>query len=93
MRVSHQISEGRSTCPAASNITLSATTTANDGAITNVRNFVESVRSGKYLNNAAVAVESNLSCILGRTAGYERRIVTWDETIKRNEKLDARLQA
>lgn len=64
-----------------------------DGAITNVRNFVESVRSGKYLNNAAVAVESNLSCILGRTAGYERRIVTWDETIKRNEKLDARLQA
>jgi hypothetical protein len=64
-----------------------------EGAIANVKNFVESIRRGTYLNNAAVAVESNLSCILGRTAGYEHRLVTWDEMIRRNEKLDARLEA
>lgn len=64
-----------------------------EGAITNVRNFAESLRSGKVLNNAAVAAESNLTCILGRTAAYERRRVTWDEMMQRNEKLDARLGA
>jgi predicted dehydrogenase len=62
-----------------------------EGALANVRAFVESIRTGKLLNNAASAVESNLACILGRTAAYENRVVTWEEMAGRNEKLDARL--
>ena len=60
-----------------------------EGAITNVKNFVESIRTGKDLNYAAEAVRTNRRCILGRTAGYENRIVTWDEMLKRGEKLEA----
>lgn len=62
-----------------------------EGALTNVKNFVDSIRTGQYLNYAAEAVRTNLSCILGRTAGYEKRTVTWDEMMKRNEKLEAGL--
>jgi predicted dehydrogenase len=65
--------------------------TFDQGAITNVRNFVESVRSGKLLNNAADAVRSNLTCILGRMAAYGERVVTWDEMMASNERLDPRL--
>ena len=55
--------------------------TFKSGCVANIKTFVESVRSGKPVNNAAVAVESNLTAILGRTAAYEQRTVTWDELI------------
>ncbi len=61
------------------------------GAANNVKAFVESIRTGKYLNNAAVATESNLTAILGRMAAYAERPVTWDEMIISNEKLEANL--
>jgi hypothetical protein len=53
--------------------------TFHGGAITNVKNFVASIRDGKYLNNAAESVESNLTCILGRQAAYGERVVRWEE--------------
>lgn len=64
-----------------------------EGALTNVKDFVDSIRTGKFLNYSAEAVRSNLTCILGRTACYEKRIVTWDEFMKRNEKLEVDLGA
>jgi len=66
--------------------------TFREGAINNVKHFVESIRTGNYLNNAEEAVESNLTSILGRMAAYQERIVTWDEMMRSGEKLEARLK-
>jgi predicted dehydrogenase len=66
--------------------------TFRQGAINNVKAFIESIRTGKLLNNAAQAVESNLTCILGRMAAYRGRVVTWDEMMQSKEKLEADLK-
>ncbi|MCX6625415.1 MAG: Gfo/Idh/MocA family oxidoreductase [Acidobacteria bacterium] len=66
--------------------------TFDDGAIANVKRFVESIRSGKLLNNVAESVDSNLTCILARTAAYRGGNVTWDEMMDLNVKLDAGLK-
>jgi myo-inositol 2-dehydrogenase / D-chiro-inositol 1-dehydrogenase len=62
--------------------------TFRQGAINNVKAFVESVRSGKHLNNTDQAVESNLTAILGRMAAYGNRTVTWDEMTRSTERLE-----
>jgi len=62
-----------------------------DGAVTNIRNFLESIKSKKYLNTAQDGADSTMTSILGRIAAYEGRIVTWDEMVKANAKLDAKL--
>lgn len=66
--------------------------TFRSGAINNVKAFVESVRTGKPLNNTGTAVESNLTAILGRTAAYQQRMVTWDEMMRSDERLSADLK-
>ena len=43
------------------------------------------------MNNAAVAVESNLTAILGRTAAYQQRTVTWSELMASTERWEVRL--
>jgi predicted dehydrogenase len=55
------------------------------------RAFVESIVSGKYHNQAATGVESALSAILGRTAAYAGRAVTWDELMASQEVYDPHL--
>ncbi|MEN6608052.1 MAG: Gfo/Idh/MocA family oxidoreductase [Bryobacteraceae bacterium] len=66
--------------------------THGKGTITNVKTFAESIRSGQLVNNAAASVTSNLTAILGRTAAYRERLVTWDEMMRENEKLKANLK-
>ncbi|MCX6619955.1 MAG: hypothetical protein NTY38_02525 [Acidobacteria bacterium] len=66
--------------------------TFRSGAIANVKSFVAAIREGKVLNNAEQAVESNLTAILGRTAAYSGKEVTWDEMMRSNEKLEAQLK-
>jgi len=66
--------------------------TFTGGAVTNVKNFIESVRTGQYLNNVAESVDSNLTAILGRIAAYRQRVVTWDEMIRASERLEANLK-
>ena len=66
--------------------------TFKQGAVNNVKAFVESIRTGNLLNNAEVAVESNLTAILGRTAAYKQRMVTWDELMASTEKWNADLK-
>jgi hypothetical protein len=34
---------------------------------------------------------STMTCILGRTAAYENRMVTWDEMLVANARLDPKL--
>jgi len=64
-----------------------------EGAVANIAAFYENVTSGKFDNpTVAESVRSNLVTILGRTAAYEDRLVTWDEIMKSDVKLDAKLK-
>jgi len=64
-----------------------------NGAVTNVADFYENVTRGRFSNaTVAPSVCSNLTTILGRTAAYGRKEVTWDEMMSSNEKLEADLE-
>lgn len=64
-----------------------------DGTVRNIAKFHEAITTGDYSNPTVEAsVRSNLVTILGRTAAYKNREVTWDEMIRANEKLDADLR-
>ena len=64
-----------------------------DGAVANIKTFHDSVTGGKFDNpTVEPSVRSNLITILGRTAAYGNRMVTWEEMLKSNEKLDANLK-
>ncbi len=62
------------------------------GTVTNVKDFVKSIETGKYLNNAEESVRSNLTSILGRMTAYSEEVVTWDEMIEANEKLETEIK-
>ncbi|MEK7404039.1 MAG: Gfo/Idh/MocA family oxidoreductase [Acidobacteriota bacterium] len=66
--------------------------TQRGGTIANVRAFIASIASGQYVNNVPESVESNLTAILGRTAAYEGRVVSWGEMMRRNERYEAKLE-
>ncbi len=58
------------------------------GAQRNIEDFYNAVTSGKYDNPTVVpSVRSNLTSILGRTAAYRGREVTWNEMITEGEML------
>jgi myo-inositol 2-dehydrogenase/D-chiro-inositol 1-dehydrogenase len=50
--------------------------------------FVESITSGHFHNQAALGAESALSAILGRTAAYSGKLVSWEELLRSKEVLD-----
>jgi len=49
------------------------------------RAFVDSITSGPAHNQIAEGVETALSCMLGRMAGYQQREVTWEELLAKGE--------
>lgn len=49
------------------------------------RTFIDSIVSGPPHNQIAEGVDTALSCILGRTAGYQKREVTWDQMLAEKE--------
>jgi hypothetical protein len=51
--------------------------------------FIQSIVSGKFHNQAALGAESALSAMLGRTAAYTGREATWDDLLRSNETWDA----
>jgi len=60
-----------------------------EGPVTNIRTFAESVLAGKVDNpTVEPSVRSNLVTVMGRTAAYEGRVVTWDETVKSDARLE-----
>lgn len=63
--------------------------TFRQGAINNVKAFIDSVRNGKNINNVDESVQSNLTAILGRMAAYGGRTITWEEMLKSKERLTA----
>jgi predicted dehydrogenase len=49
------------------------------------RAFVDSITSGPAHNQIAAGVETALSCMLGRMAGYQKREVTWEDLLAHGE--------
>jgi myo-inositol 2-dehydrogenase / D-chiro-inositol 1-dehydrogenase len=63
-----------------------------DGTVNNIAEFHRGIRAGDASSpTLAPSLQSNLTTILGRTAAYERKEITWSDMMRRNEKLDARL--
>lgn len=63
-----------------------------DGAVTNVKAFVNAIETGKPINNGLSGAHSTLTSILGRIAAYRGATVTWDQMMKENEKLETTLK-
>jgi len=59
------------------------------GAEANIEEFHRCVAAGDCANpTVAPSVRSNLTSVLGRCAAYSGKVVTWDEMIRANEKLE-----
>ena len=56
-----------------------------------VKAFVESIIQGKLENQSVHGFESTISAILGRTAAYKGKEVTWEKLVKSDDKWDAKL--
>ena len=64
-----------------------------DGAVRNIATFYESIAREDFSNpTVAPSVRSNLTTILGRTAAYMGREVTWDEMMKAGEKWEMKTE-
>lgn len=61
------------------------------GAVANIKQFCAAIEAGKTLNNLEESASSTLTCILGRTATRKGGIVTWEQMMAADEKLDPRL--
>lgn len=58
------------------------------GAERNIETFHRSITQGQFDNpTVAPSVRSNLTCVLGRTAAYRGRQVTWKEVLDAGERL------
>src|SRR5437016_1613370 len=53
--------------------------------------FVDSITSGNFHNQADKGAESELSCMMARTAAYTGREITWEETLKSRETWDPKI--
>ena len=64
-----------------------------EGAVVNIATFHKSITGGNFDNpTVAPSVRSNLVTILGRTAAYKGRKITWKRLLRSQEKLDANLK-
>lgn len=64
-----------------------------DGAIANIAEFHRCITEGDYQNpTVSASVCSNLTAILGRRAAYRAAMVSRDDLLRENEKLDANLR-
>jgi len=52
------------------------------------RTFIDSITAGPAHNQIAAGVETALSCMLGRMAGYQRREVTWEDLLAQGENYE-----
>jgi predicted dehydrogenase len=64
-----------------------------DGAVNNIATFHRCIAAGDFTNpTVAPSVRSNLTTILGRTAAYQRKEISWDHMLKKAERWEAGLK-
>ena len=62
------------------------------GVVANIAALHKMITTGDFANpTVAPGVQSNIITIMGRTAAYQRRLVTWNEIVNCTERLDAKL--
>ena len=62
------------------------------GTVTNVKEFYEAIVAGDFSNpTVAQSVRSNLTCVLGRDAVRQKKLLTWDEMMRTGERLEMNL--
>ncbi len=60
-----------------------------DGAVKNIADFYTNITQGDYTNGTvAPSVQSNLVTVLGRTAAYTQKTVTWKELMRCTKSLE-----
>ena len=65
----------------------------HEGAVSNIATFHKDITESRYDNSTvAPSVRSNLVTILGRTAAYQSRLVSWEEIVHSKEKCVADLK-
>jgi predicted dehydrogenase len=65
----------------------------SDGTVTNIATFHDNITKGDCANaTVAPSVRSNLTTILGRTAAYQNKTVTWEDMMRKKEKFTAELK-
>jgi myo-inositol 2-dehydrogenase/D-chiro-inositol 1-dehydrogenase len=55
------------------------------------KSFIDSIVSGKYLNETRSGADSTLAAILGRESALQKKEMTWDEMVASNQRLDPKL--
>ena len=63
----------------------------HDSDTNKTKNFINSIESGKYINEVSQGAASTLTAILGRQSAEKKKPVSWDEMNASNEKIDAKL--
>ena len=62
------------------------------GAVSNIATFHQMITTGNFTNpTVAPSVQSTMVTLMGRTAAYEHRLVTWEEISKCTNRLDPKL--
>jgi hypothetical protein len=62
------------------------------GTVNNIKTFIHSILEGKPVNNTAAGAVSTLTAVLGREAARAERVITWDEILKSEKRLQANLK-
>jgi hypothetical protein len=55
------------------------------------KSFIDSILSGKYLNETRSGADSTLTAILGRESALQKKEMKWDEMVASNLRLDPKL--
>jgi predicted dehydrogenase len=53
--------------------------------------FIDSIVSGKYLNETRSGADSTLAAILGRESALQKKEMKWDDLVASNQRLDPKL--
>lgn len=53
--------------------------------------FIDSIVSGKFLNETRSGADSTLAAILGRESALQKKEMKWDELVAANQRLDPKL--
>ena len=61
--------------------------TFKGGCVTNIKNFIDSIRGGKPINELKTVAESTLTAIMGRMSAYTGKAVRWDKALNSQEDL------
>ncbi|MCI0338772.1 MAG: Gfo/Idh/MocA family oxidoreductase [Acidobacteria bacterium] len=64
----------------------------NTGIQVKMKALVESIKSGKFENQAEQGADSTLTTILGRMAAYSGKEVTWEKMFKSDDKWNTKLK-